>query len=153
MNALALSERELLACCASPAWVSALAAGGPYPDLAAVLLAADTELSRLDWSEIEKALAAHPRIGERVAAPGREAEWSRQEQAAATRDPAALAAANAEYERTFGRVFLVNATGRSAAEILANLRARLGNDEETERAVVRAELAGIVHLRLTRLLS
>ena len=53
----------------------------------------------------------------------------------------------------FDRVFLVNATGRSAAEILANLRSRLGNDEDTERAEVRAELRGIVRLRLTRWLS
>lgn len=148
------TERALLACCASPVWAAAVTAGRPYQDVPAVLRAADTELTRLDWSEIEKALAGHPRIGDRATAPGREAEWSRQEQsAAATGDPAVLAEANAAYELIFGRVFLVNATGRSAAEILANLCARLGNDEHTERAVVREELLGIVHLRLTRWLS
>lgn len=148
-----LPERDLLACCASPVWAAAVIEGGPYPDVAAVLRAADTALTGLDWSEIEKALTAHPRIGDRVTGPGREAEWSRQEQSAATGDPDGLAAANAEYERVFGRVFLVNATGRSAEEILANLRARLGNDEDTERAVVREELRGIVRLRLTRWLA
>lgn len=145
-----LAERELLACCASPVWVAAMT--GPHADLDAVLLAADTALAALDWSEVEKALAAHPRIGDRAAGP--DAAWSRQEQAAAADgDPAELAAANAEYERVFDRVFLVDATGRSAAGILADLRARLRNDEDTERAVVREELRGIVRLRLRKALS
>lgn len=147
-----LSERDLLACCASPVWVAAVLEGGPYPDAAAVLRAADTALTGLDWSEIEKALAAHPRIGERATGADREAAWSRQEQSSAG-DTRGLAAANAEYERVFGRVFLVNATGRSAEEILANLRARLGNDENAERAVVREELRGIVRLRLRKALA
>jgi 2-oxo-4-hydroxy-4-carboxy-5-ureidoimidazoline decarboxylase len=148
-----LDERGLLACCASPAWAAAVAAGGPYPNLAAVLTAADAELARLDWPELELALAAHPRIGEQATGTGREAEWSRREQSSATDDPAALAAANAGYEHRFGRVFLICANGRSTAEILANLRARLGNDEATERAAIRAELRGIVRLRLERWLS
>ncbi len=147
-----LPERDLLACCASPVWAAAVIEGGPYPDAAAVQRAADTALTGLDWSEIEKALAAHPRIGERAAGQSQEARWSRGEQAAAG-DTSILAAANAEYERTFDRVFLINATGRSAGEILANLRARLGNDEDTERAVVREELRGIVRLRLGKALA
>lgn len=148
-----LPERDLLASCASPVWAAAVIEGGPYPDVAAVLRAADSALTGLDWSEIEKALAAHPRIGDRATGPDREAEWSRDEQSSVTGDPAELVGANAEYERHFGRVFLVNATGRSAEEILANLRARLGNDEDTERMMVREELRGIVRLRLTRWLS
>ncbi len=116
MHLPALSERDLLACCASPAWAAAVLSGGPYPDTGALLRAADTALDRLDWPEIERALAAHPCIGDRVAVPGREAAWSRQEQAAAADgDRDELARANAEYERVFGRVFLVDATGRSAA--------------------------------------
>lgn len=154
MHEPTISERELLACCASPVWAAEVTAGGPYPDTDALLRAADAALGALDWSEVEKALSAHPRIGERPGAPGREAEWSRQEQAAAADgDPVALARANAEYERVFGRVFLVNATGRSAADILANLRNRLRNDEDTERAVVREELCGIVRRRLRKALS
>lgn len=151
------AEQALLACCASPAWAAALAAGRPYEDVAAVLRAADTQLTGLDWDEIEKALAAHPRIGERASGSGREAAWSRREQSAAAEAGAAvqaeLAEANAEYERTFGRVFLICANGRPAGEILASLRSRLGNDEHTERAVVRDELRGIVRLRLTRWLG
>ncbi len=151
MHQLAIGEDELLACCASPVWAAAVA--GSYPDADALHRAADAALALLDWSEIEKALAAHPRIGERAGGQGREAAWSRQEQAAATTDPEALAAANAEYERVFGRVFLVNATGRTSGEILADLRTRLANDEETERVVVREQLRGIVAVRLEKWLS
>jgi 2-oxo-4-hydroxy-4-carboxy-5-ureidoimidazoline decarboxylase len=58
---------------------------------------------------------------------------------------------NRAYEERFGHVFLICATGLSAAEMLAALRERLGNDVEAERAAVRAELAKIVDLRLARL--
>ncbi|MEU5874468.1 2-oxo-4-hydroxy-4-carboxy-5-ureidoimidazoline decarboxylase [Glycomyces sp. NPDC047369] len=98
--------------------------------------------------------------GLRARAPGRgpaapsgpEAEWSRGEQARAmTADAAvraALADANAAYERRFGRVFLICATGLAAEDILAAARRRLDSDEPTERAVTRAELRKIVALRL-----
>ncbi|GAA4548201.1 2-oxo-4-hydroxy-4-carboxy-5-ureidoimidazoline decarboxylase [Amycolatopsis samaneae] len=150
------AERELLACCASPVWAAALAAGRPYPGLDAVLSASDAALAALGWAEIEKALSAHPRIGERATGAGREAAWSAREQSAASADATAraeLAEANAAYERVFDRVFLICANGLPAAEILTRLRARLGNDERTERAVVREELRAIVRLRLERWLS
>jgi 2-oxo-4-hydroxy-4-carboxy-5-ureidoimidazoline decarboxylase len=64
-----------------------------------------------------------------------------------------LADRNAEYDRKFGYVYLVCASGRSAEELLAILTDRLHNDPETERAVMRGELAKINRLRLERLLS
>jgi 2-oxo-4-hydroxy-4-carboxy-5-ureidoimidazoline decarboxylase len=50
-------------------------------------------------------------------------------------------------------VYLVRASGRSAEELLAVLRSRLGNDPVTERAVLRRELAAITRLRLERALA
>lgn len=150
-------ERELLACCAEPSWARQVAAGRPYPDVAALVAAGDAALRRLPWTGIARALAAHPRIGERPVGSSREAAWSRREQAgvatadAATR--AALAEANAAYERRFGHLFLIFASGRSDTELLAAARQRLGNDDETERRVVREELAAIVRLRLHRLVT
>jgi 2-oxo-4-hydroxy-4-carboxy-5-ureidoimidazoline decarboxylase len=61
---------------------------------------------------------------------------------------AALAEGNREYEQRFGRVFLIRAAGRSSREILAELRRRLGNDDETERAETVAALREIALLRL-----
>src|SRR6476619_3727981 len=52
-----------------------------------------------------------------------------------------LAEGNRRYEERFGHVFLSRAAGRSAEEMLAALEQRIGHDDETERGVVRRELA------------
>jgi 2-oxo-4-hydroxy-4-carboxy-5-ureidoimidazoline decarboxylase len=87
----------------------------------------------------------------------RDGGWSRQEQAgvagASANTLAALAAGNRTYEERFGQVFLICATGLSAAEMLTALRARLGNDADTEAKVVREELRKITGLRLRKLLG
>jgi 2-oxo-4-hydroxy-4-carboxy-5-ureidoimidazoline decarboxylase len=158
-NALPLPEARdaVLACCASLAWAQRLAAGRPYPDVAAVVAAGVSVLADLPWSEVRAAVEAHPRIGQRPAGGDREAAWSRREQAGAQdADPvlaAALVTANRAYEERFGHVFLIFATGRTAAHMLEAARRRLRNDEATERAVVRVELAKITGLRLERLLE
>jgi 2-oxo-4-hydroxy-4-carboxy-5-ureidoimidazoline decarboxylase len=64
-----------------------------------------------------------------------------------------LAAGNRAYEERFGHIYLVCATGRSAAELLGILRERLRNEPEAERQVVRGELRKINELRLTKLLG
>jgi len=61
---------------------------------------------------------------------------------------AALAEGNREYEHQFDRVFLIRAASRSSSEILAELRRRLANDDETERAETVAALREIALLRL-----
>lgn len=142
------TQAELSACCASRRWVAAVA-GRHYTDMAALRTASDRALDALDWADVEEALAAHPRIGDRVGG------WSRAEQSgmdgAGDDVRAALVAGNRAYEERFGHVFLVRASGRTAMEMLAELRERLRNDAEAERAVVRRELAGIVGLRLAKL--
>lgn len=147
---------RLRACCAADAWIEAIAAGRPYPSSAALEAASDAATAALDDTGLAQALAGHPRIGSAPAARSPAADWSRREQSgvsgadADTR--AALADANAAYERRFGYVYLVCATGRGAAELLAICRSRLDNSPEAERDVVLAELAAINRLRLTKLL-
>lgn len=118
--------------------------------------AANDALAAMGEDDVDEALAAHPRIG---AAPDESAAATTsshheqagvQDAAAAIRE--ALAAGNREYERRFGRVYLVRATGRSADELLTILHRRLDNDPATERAVVRAELGEINRIRLQKLL-
>lgn len=151
----AQAQAQLLACCASARWAAEVAARRPYPDLATLTEVSDTALAALDWADIRQALDAHPRIGERRSGDSQEATWSRAEQSAAATSDATvaerLAAGNAEYERRFGHVFLICATGRPAEDILAALDARLAHDEATERLVVREQLRQIVRLRLARL--
>lgn len=155
-NALppAEAERELLACCAAPAWARAVAGGRPYPDRLALRTAGDAAARGLTWADVALALAAHPRIGQRAAGAGQEAAWSRREQAGvADSAKAALAEVNREYEERFGHVFLIFATGKTAEEMLAAARVRLAHDEATERPIVQEELRKIALLRLERLVS
>ncbi|SDO06568.1 2-oxo-4-hydroxy-4-carboxy-5-ureidoimidazoline decarboxylase [Geodermatophilus sp. DSM 45219] len=147
----------LRACNAAPRFAAGVVAGRPYPDVEALVARAEEVVRGLPWDEVELAIAVHPRIGDRAEGSSAEAEASRREQGSvggaddATR--AALAAGNREYEERFDRVFLVRASGRSPEEMLAELRRRLGNDEETERAEVTGQLAEITALRVRGLVS
>ncbi|GAA3245054.1 2-oxo-4-hydroxy-4-carboxy-5-ureidoimidazoline decarboxylase [Dactylosporangium siamense] len=149
----AAAQRALLACCASPGWAARVADHRPYPTSADLIVAGVAAFDELTWPDLAEVLAAHPRIGERPAGDGAEAAWSRREQSGVQGADAELVAANRAYEDRFGHLFLVFASGKSADEILASARGRLGNDEETERRVVRGELRKIVELRLERLVT
>jgi 2-oxo-4-hydroxy-4-carboxy-5-ureidoimidazoline decarboxylase len=148
----AAAEHDLLACCASRRWADEILARRPYHDLAQLRAVSEQVMRALDWADVEAALAAHPRIGERAGGTSAEAGWSRDEQAGAAPSED-LAAGNAAYEERFGHVFLIRATGLSGEEVLTALRTRLGNDPGTERDVVREELRGIVDLRLGKAFS
>lgn len=160
------AQDALLACADVPRWASAVLERRPYPDVTALLETADTLARGFTGAEVESALAAHPRIGERSAGAGAGAAFSRREQAAAlgsidgqgdddTENGAsgahALVEVNRAYEQRFGRVFLICASGRSAADIVAEGWRRLGNDDETERQEVADELRRITLLRLRSL--
>lgn len=144
---------RLLALTAAPQWADALVAARPYPDLDSLLDTSDQLVASLAESEVDAALAGHPRIGESGEGLDREsAARSAAEQSAmadagtATLD--AMARGNASYEARFGRIYLVAAAGRSADELLTLLRERLQHDPEHELDVVRGELARITRLRL-----
>jgi allantoicase len=140
---------ELLKVCASPRWASALLAARPFASWEAMIAAANAiELTDEEWLQ---AFAAHPRIGERKAG------WSSQEQSgtrtASEETLHALAEGNRRYEEQFGFVYLVCATGKSAAEMLANLQSRLGNDRATEIRNAAEEHRRINELRLEKLVT
>lgn len=146
------ATEALLACCSSPEWAQALVAGRPYPSVDALLDTADTVLAGLPESEIDRALAGHPRIGER---PDTAASAREQAGVATAADAvrSALADGNRAYEARFGHIYLVCASGRTGGELLAILDERLGNDAETERRLMRTELAKINRIRLRALLA
>lgn len=135
-------------------WADGLIAARPYDDLDAVLATSDAIVAGLDETQIDAALAGHPRIGERAEGLDEEsAARSAREQAAVSQADddvqEAITRGNADYEERFGRIYLVAAAGRSADELLSLLRERLGNDPATELDVVRGELARISRTRLT----
>jgi 2-oxo-4-hydroxy-4-carboxy-5-ureidoimidazoline decarboxylase len=159
------AAREALGpCCSSGRWVKAVVAGRPYPDIGALLDASDEAVAGLVERDLAEALAGHPRIGDRRVTSNRkvgiECEpvgWSSQERAGvSSADDAlrlALAEGNENCERRFGHIYLACATGRDAAEPLALLRRRLGNDPAAEWLVVAAELAKINQIRLRKLVG
>jgi 2-oxo-4-hydroxy-4-carboxy-5-ureidoimidazoline decarboxylase len=145
------AAHELRQVCSSDSWVSAMVTSRPYPSPGALLSQSDEAVCALSPLDLQDALTGHPRLGEKAVA------WSAQEQAgiasAAEDDRRALVAGNAEYERQFGHIYLACATGRSADELLAFLRERLGNSPETEWRVVADELAKINRIRLSKLIG
>ena len=142
------AEGLLLECCGSRAWAAAVGARRPFPSLDALLAAADDVWRALPDADRGEAYAAHPRIGER----GEEGARSEREQAGVRgAAPAALdelADLNRAYEERFGRVFLICASGRSAEDVLAALRERLGNAPAVEAAIAAEEQRRITRLRL-----
>ncbi|POH61416.1 OHCU decarboxylase [Cryobacterium zongtaii] len=142
----------LLACLAVPRWADAVAGQAPFASAADLIEAARAAATPLPRSEIDEAMAEHPRIGEKPAGDSQAAGFSRAEQASVDSDDAELAAAVADgnrvYEARFDRVFLIRAAGRSRREILAELRRRLTLDDDTEAAIVGSELRDIALLRL-----
>ena len=152
-NALTEAEatRRLLTCLNVPRWAAEVAGGRRYADYAALAAQAEASAAQLSDADLSGALDGHPRIGER-AGDGHDAEFSAREQAQVDHGDAAVMAAlaegNREYEQRFGRVFLIRAANRSSSEVLAELRRRLGNDDETERAETIAALREIALLRL-----
>ncbi|RRO12901.1 2-oxo-4-hydroxy-4-carboxy-5-ureidoimidazoline decarboxylase [Saccharopolyspora rhizosphaerae] len=140
----------LLSCLDITRWAADIADARPFADADAVQEAAAAAAPDLTDAELAQALAAHPRIGERPANTGRSAEFSRREQAGVSEGLAEeLRVANLEYERRFGHVYLVCASGRSGEELLEVLRSRLDNDPDDELRVVESELRKIAALRLT----
>jgi OHCU decarboxylase len=107
-----------------------------------------------------EAFASHPKIGAKTAAPKQKAtsaEWSAREQsgmdAASERMRDELDDGNRLYLEKFGFIFIVCATGRSAEEMLAICRSRLGNSLETELKIAAEEQRKITEIRLTKLLE
>jgi 2-oxo-4-hydroxy-4-carboxy-5-ureidoimidazoline decarboxylase len=149
-----LARQQLLVCCSSARWAAEVVAGRPYATAGELLASSDAATAGLTPADLEQALAGHPRIGERR---GDVDQQAASEQAGVLAADAAtiqaLAEGNEEYERRFGHIYLVCATGRDAADLLALLRERLGNDPETEWGVIRRELGKINQVRLTRLLE
>ncbi len=147
------AERVVLACCASRAFAKAIADGRPYRDPAALLAAISAAFDALNWDDIVDSMNGHPQIGD----PGASSAMSAAEQsgAAAASDQVrqGLAEGNLTYQDRFGHIFLICASGLSGQEMLTRLRARLGNDQDAERTVVRAELLKITRLRMTKLLG
>jgi OHCU decarboxylase len=156
------ASNAVLPCCGSRGWAEGMVARRPFADETELLAASNETWRNVSPSDWMEAFRSHPRIGEKravkgLSAPGQSVEWSSQEQRdvidADAAAKIALAEANREYEGRFNRIFIVCATGKSAAEILEILRRRLKNDAETELHEAAEQQRQITELRLRKWLQ
>jgi OHCU decarboxylase len=154
------AESELLKCCGSTLWARRMAAERPFHDLQHLLATADAVWWALDAEDWLEAFSRHPKIGEKESERLQTQDarqWSEQEQAgtlsADEETRLALAAANREYERKFGHIYIICATGKTADEMLSILKERLENDADKELRVAAEEQRRITHLRLQKMLE
>ena len=152
------AAEAILPCNGSQAWADNLAALRPFATPFDLTCSADIVWRTLPASDWQQAFDSHPRIGERhtTSATAQSLTWSSSEQSAAQRDADTqqqLATANRAYEAKFARIFIVCATGKSAAEILAILQQRLTNDPDTELREAAEQQRQITQLRLRKWLA
>jgi len=146
----------LYECVNSVAMAVDLAKMRPYGDHAALYRAADAVLFALSEDSIDDIMAAHLRVGRR---PG--SIHSRAEQCSLY-DPRPgvmhlLAVAARGYAARFGIEFVMH-VGRTGTDctsttVLAAIGDRMHNDPETERKVVRNEIAKLNRSRLERMIG
>ena len=160
-NALDPAEavRQVLPCCGSHAWADSLAARRPFASSAQLFAASDDIWSGLPEREWQEAFDSHPRIGQQhaKAASAESLKWSSHEQREAMSQDhamrAALAEGNRRYEAKFGRIFIVCASGKSAAEILGILERRMENPADVELREAAEQQRQITQVRLRRWLG
>lgn len=157
------TEEALLRVCGSRRWVAAMRAAAARGFVSraqahGVAEQAWWHLGDGDWIE---AFGHHPPIGADLATlraryPSTATQSAAEQSGVAAADDAtlrALAEGNREYAARFGWVFLVCATGKTAAQMLALLRERLPNEPAAELRIAAGEQVKITRLRLDKLLD
>jgi 2-oxo-4-hydroxy-4-carboxy-5-ureidoimidazoline decarboxylase len=154
------AQARFLDCCGSRRWAREMTAARPFAEAGALFAQAGQIWQSLDARDWLEAFAAHPKIGSRQSAPKQQiqsAEWSRGEQASVETAESSvlndLAEANRLYEAKFGYIFIVCATGKSAAEMLELCRRRLENKPDAEIRIAADEQQKITEIRLQKLLE
>ncbi len=156
-NTLEPSEAaDVMRCsCAASRWVGRVVDGRPFSGVMELLAKAEERWSGMmeaDWLE---AFDGHPRIGDpeslkakfrtTLATASVEQSSVRQADEETLTD---LVEGNQAYFDRFGFIFIIFASGKSAPEMLAQLRNRLGNSRQAELATAAAEQWKITRRRL-----
>jgi OHCU decarboxylase len=152
----AMSERRALhavfECCYSVPLAGDLVRHRPYPTHDALFRNADELLYGLSEESIDAILQAYPDVGRRPGSEKSQAEqcavWDERPEVMTRLETAAR-----DYLTHFGFGFVMFINGYGAEDVLATIDDRLHNAVETERKVVRNELARINRTRLERMLG
>ena len=146
-------------CCTSERWIARMVESRPYADGDSLKQAADLHWQGLAEADYLQAFEGHPKIGD---VNSLKAKYANTKALAAGEQSAVseatddviqtLADGNRAYEQKFGFIFIVCATGKSAAEMLELLQARLPNERSRELINAAEEQRKIFHIRLEKLL-
>lgn len=152
-------RKELFKCCGSFNWVNKMLPFFPMDDLVELLEDAEEQWFKCTDEDWKEAFSQHPKIGDTSPLTTKfadTAEWASEEQSAvgtaSEQVKADLDKANANYEKKFGYIFIVCASGKTAAEMLSMLQQRLSNTPEEEINIAADEQNKITLLRLQKLI-
>ena len=139
-------------CCGCVSLAVELARARPYADHDALFRQSDALLFSMTEASVDAIVASYPSIGRRPRSTRSRFEpcavWDARPEVMERLDDSAR-----RYERHFGFNFVIYVNGFGAAEVLAAITDRLHNDGDTERKVVRNELARLNRRRLERMLG
>lgn len=142
----------LYECCNSVTLAGDLARGRPYANHDALFRQADEMLFSLSEESLDTILEAYPTIGRRPGSTSSSAEqcavWDERAELMADLDAAAK-----RYKQRFGFGFVMLVDHVDATGVRRAIHDRLHHDADTERKVVRNELAKINRTRLERMLG
>ncbi|MFT4730598.1 MAG: 2-oxo-4-hydroxy-4-carboxy-5-ureidoimidazoline decarboxylase [Granulosicoccus sp.] len=146
-----------LSCCHCARWASDMNLARPYDSAQSVFDAARDCWQYSTEAEKLEAFLGHPQIGDLDALRNKYASSANREQGQITQADeqtlVELAELNKRYLTVHGFIFIVCATGKSAAEMLKLLKDRIENSREDELKNAAHEQGAITQLRLEKLLS
>lgn len=149
------AAKELFSCCGSQNWVSLLMQKFPFGSHETLIEKAREvwyeRCNKNDWLE---SFRQHPKIGDKKGLTEKFAGKEQASVASATEEIIdALVKANAEYEKKFGFIFIVCATGKSPEEMLRLLKDRVKNNTDDELTIAMGEQHKITLVRFKKLLE
>jgi 2-oxo-4-hydroxy-4-carboxy-5-ureidoimidazoline decarboxylase len=151
-------KKVLMNCCGSTTWVNKMIAALPAEDLVDLLEIAEEQWYACHEADWREAFSYHPQIGDIDSLKEKfsgTAQWAEGEQAsvkqASEQTLEQLAEGNQVYKERFGYIFIVNATGKSADEMLHLLNQRLYNNPDVEIQIAMEEQMKITRHRLQKL--
>ncbi len=152
--------KELEKCCGSSNWVERIVESVPFKNKEQLFSLADEIWKQCSRKDILEAFSHHPKIGDVENLRKKFSstlQWASSEQSgvnsASEKTLQELAEGNNTYEKKFGYIFIVCATGKSAEEMLVILLQRLKNSSEEEIFIAAEEQRKITRIRLEKLLS
>ncbi len=147
-------------CCSASRWVQLMVSARPFPTKIAMQNKAAVFWQSMALADYMEAFDGHPKIGD----PDSLKEKYRNTHALATNEQAAVEQAtdtvlqqlvqyNTDYQTKFGYIFIVCATGKTAAEMLALIKMRINNRPDQESIIAAAEQLKIMLLRIDKLIE